>query len=169
MRIAAYTVFYDTKRMSELGRGSPTPSQNPQECALKATIAFLLPLHRLWTLQNGPLGVSSGFMGVPRATSGDFWTPLGALLGSLGHSWGPLWRPKNLQSSKKILKNSKNCFLLGFRASFSCPPDDLKSTLHPPRWILDLQEAICRYVLCKIYANSLRNPCKILAKSQKTF
>ena len=70
MRIAAYTVFYDTKRMSELGRGSPTPSQNPPECALKATIAFLLLLHRLWTLQNGPLGVSSGLMGLPRASSG---------------------------------------------------------------------------------------------------
>ena len=104
MRIAAYTVFYDTIRISELGRGSPTPLQNPPECALKATIAFLLLLHRLWTLQNGPLGVSSGLMGVPRATSGDFWTPLGALLGSLGHSWGPLWRPKNAQISEKIMK-----------------------------------------------------------------
>ena len=142
MRIAAYTVFYDTKRMSELGRGSPTPLQNPPECALKATIAFLLLLHRLWTLQNGPLGVSSGLMGVPRATSGDFWTPLGALLGSLGHSWGPLWRPKNPQISEKSYENSKKCCLLGFRASFSCPPDDLKWILDPPRWILDLQEAI---------------------------
>ena len=113
MRIAAYTVFYDTKRMSELGRGSPTLLQNPPEGALKATIAFLLLRHRLWTLQNGPLGVSSGLMGVPRATSGDFWTPLGALLGSLGHSWGPVWRPKNPQISRKLMKKSKNGCLPG--------------------------------------------------------
>ena len=166
MRIAAYTVFYDTKRMSELGRGSPTPMQNPPECVLKATIAFLLLLHRLWTLQNGPLGVSSGLMGVPRATSGDFWTPLGALLGSLGHSWGPLWRPKNPQISEKFMKNSKNCCLLGFRASFSCPPDDLKSILDPPRWIFlgspggDL-EVTSLQNLCEFLAKSMQDPCEI--------
>ena len=108
MRIAAYTVFYDTKRMSELGRGSPTPLQNPLECALKATIAFLLLLHRLWTLQNGPLGVSSGLMGLSRGTSGGIWAPLGVSLGSLGHSWGPLWRPKTSKMSEKFTKNSKN-------------------------------------------------------------
>ena len=107
MRIAAYTVFDDTKRMSELGRGSPTRLQNPLECGLKATIAFLLLLHRLWTLQNGPLGVSSGLMGLPRDTSEGFWAPLGALLGSLGHSWGPLWRPKNPKMSKKSCKTQK--------------------------------------------------------------
>ena len=80
MRIAAYTVFYDTKRMSELGRGSPTSSLNPPECGLKATIAFLLLLHRLWTLQNGLLGVSSGLLGLAQSTSGGFWAPLEALL-----------------------------------------------------------------------------------------
>ena len=142
MRIAAYTVSYDTTRMSEHERGSPTSTRNPPKCALKVTIAFLLLLHRLWTLQNGPMGISSGLMGLPQATSGGFWAPLGALLGSLGHSWGPLWRPKNPQISEKLMKTSKNSCLLGFRTSFSCPPDDLKSILDRPRWILDLQEAI---------------------------
>ena len=80
VRPAANTVIYDTKRMSELARGSPKSSKNLPECASETPPAFSSLRHRLWTMKNAP--------GPPQEAS---WDSLGPLLGPLGALLGSSW------------------------------------------------------------------------------